>query len=236
MNIANRLKELRKKNNLTQEKLAQLLNVSCQAISKWECGISSPDLSMIAPLTRVLHTSADQLLGVCGEEERIRRAGLDEACANAAANPDHEENYHLAAEAVREYPGEYRYLLWLAEAEYVLAEDEDRADTGSSEFFQEMMDNSLRHHQLVIDGCEHSPLRTRAIWGMITALRFIGRTEEALWYAEVVYPETPSPTREEAIALCLEGEALLSHRKAMVKTARAHLRQAETALNVLASD
>ena len=38
MNIGEKIKDLRKKNDLTQEKLADYLNVSYQAVSKWECG------------------------------------------------------------------------------------------------------------------------------------------------------------------------------------------------------
>lgn len=209
MNIANRIKELRKSNHLTQEKLAELLNVSCQAVSKWECGLSAPDLSILGPLARVFHTTTDDLLGVCGEEERLRRTKLDDHCKNSAENSDWEQNYHLAAEAVREYPGEYRYLLWLAEAEYRLAARESDSTDGSREFLEEMMDNSLRHYQTIIDDCTDYSLYSRAVWGMIVDLNFMGRTEEALWYAEVVYPATPSPTREEAIAYCQEEKKRL---------------------------
>ena len=41
--IGIKIKELRKKKDLTQEKLAEYLNVSFQAISKWETGIASPE-------------------------------------------------------------------------------------------------------------------------------------------------------------------------------------------------
>ena len=68
MNIGEKIKELRKKNGLTQEKLADCLCVSYQAVSKWENGAASPDLSLIAPLTRILHVTADELLGI-GEAE-----------------------------------------------------------------------------------------------------------------------------------------------------------------------
>ena len=58
MTIGEKIKELRKKNDLTQEKLADYLCVSYQAVSKWECGMSSPDLSLIVPLAKLLHVTA----------------------------------------------------------------------------------------------------------------------------------------------------------------------------------
>ena len=39
-NIGQRIRKLRKKNDLTQEKLADLLGVTYQSVSKWECGVS----------------------------------------------------------------------------------------------------------------------------------------------------------------------------------------------------
>ena len=56
MTIGERIKQLRKKNDLTQEKLADYLCVSYQAVSKWECGLSSPDLALIVPLAKLLPT------------------------------------------------------------------------------------------------------------------------------------------------------------------------------------
>ena len=62
--IGLKIKELRKKKDMTQEKLAEYLNVSFQAVSKWETGAASPDLSMIVPLARLLGVSTDELFGL----------------------------------------------------------------------------------------------------------------------------------------------------------------------------
>lgn len=40
MNLGNKIRELRKQKNLTQEQLAATLNISSQAVSKWEMGVS----------------------------------------------------------------------------------------------------------------------------------------------------------------------------------------------------
>ena len=49
MTIGERIKYFRKENHLTQDQLADYLHVSYQAVSKWENGVSSPELSLIAP-------------------------------------------------------------------------------------------------------------------------------------------------------------------------------------------
>ncbi|MBE6653125.1 MAG: helix-turn-helix transcriptional regulator, partial [Ruminococcaceae bacterium] len=50
MNLGNKIRELRRANNLTQEQLAASLNISAQAVSKWEMGASYPDMTMIPTL------------------------------------------------------------------------------------------------------------------------------------------------------------------------------------------
>ena len=62
--IGQKIRELRKKADLTQDRLAEMLGVTAQAVSKWEVGSASPDLSLIAPLCRLLGCSADELLGI----------------------------------------------------------------------------------------------------------------------------------------------------------------------------
>ncbi len=52
----------RKKKNLTQEKLAEQLHVSAKAISKWERGLSFPDISLLIPISEILDISLYNLL------------------------------------------------------------------------------------------------------------------------------------------------------------------------------
>ena len=59
-----KISELRKKKGLTQEALAGELNVTSQAVSKWERGESMPDISLLPKLAEVLDISIDSLLGV----------------------------------------------------------------------------------------------------------------------------------------------------------------------------
>ncbi len=62
MAFADNLKEIRKKKGLSQEELADLLNVSRQAVSKWEQGIGYPEVEKLLVLSSQLNISLDSLM------------------------------------------------------------------------------------------------------------------------------------------------------------------------------
>lgn len=68
MEIGNVIKEYRKLKDMTQEDLAAALLVTPQAVSRWETGISYPDIAMVPEIVKVLGVSADELLG-CGSQK-----------------------------------------------------------------------------------------------------------------------------------------------------------------------
>ncbi len=54
--------KMRKTKDLTQEKLAEMLSVHSKTISKWERGISAPDISLLIPLSEIFGISVNELL------------------------------------------------------------------------------------------------------------------------------------------------------------------------------
>ena len=66
MDIGRKIQELRKVSGMTQEQLAEKLNISRQTVSKWETSSTLPDLESILKLCRIFHISLDDLL----EEEK----------------------------------------------------------------------------------------------------------------------------------------------------------------------
>ena len=63
MSFGQRIRELRRKNNMTQEELAELLSISSQAVSRWETDAAMPDISFLVPLANLFGTTTDELLG-----------------------------------------------------------------------------------------------------------------------------------------------------------------------------
>lgn len=63
MEIQGILKNLREKNNLTQEQLAERVQVTRQAVSRWETGETQPNTDTLKLLSRVFDVSINTLLG-----------------------------------------------------------------------------------------------------------------------------------------------------------------------------
>ena len=61
------IRTLRMQNNLTQLQLAELLGVTDKAVSKWERGLSYPDIALFPKLADILGTTVDGLLRECKE-------------------------------------------------------------------------------------------------------------------------------------------------------------------------
>jgi len=79
MTFGENLKELRRKSGITQEKLAELMSVSPQAVSRWETDLSKPDISLLPPLANLFSVTTDYLLGMEDYQKNMRKAEYEEA-------------------------------------------------------------------------------------------------------------------------------------------------------------
>lgn len=78
------IQKLRKENNLTQKQLGEKLNITDKAISKWERGLSFPDISMLNSLADTFHITVTELLNCeigTNEEIDVKKA-VEEAIEN----------------------------------------------------------------------------------------------------------------------------------------------------------
>ncbi len=66
-----RFQILRKKLGLKQEDIANKVNISTQAVSKWENDLSAPDISLLPELADILNVTLDELLGRKVPETKI---------------------------------------------------------------------------------------------------------------------------------------------------------------------
>jgi transcriptional regulator with XRE-family HTH domain len=90
------ISSLRKSKNLTQEELAGALNISAQAISKWETGACLPDTQMLPLLAKYFNVTIDYLFN--GGEEIIERKTVGESASDYIASFGQFKGYPQALE------------------------------------------------------------------------------------------------------------------------------------------
>jgi len=71
--IGKLISELRKKKGLTQQELGDKVGVGFRAVSKWENGVTLPDISIISELSKVLGINVDQLLCPAGYYSNLNK-------------------------------------------------------------------------------------------------------------------------------------------------------------------
>lgn len=94
------IQQQRKALGLTQEQVARCLNVSTAAVSKWENGLTSPDVGLLPPLARLLKVDMNALFEF---HETLSRQEIGLFC-NQLAGKALEEAFALAQEKLREFP------------------------------------------------------------------------------------------------------------------------------------
>lgn len=92
LHIGENIRNLRRTAGLTQEQLAERLGISYQSVSRWETGITYPDMEFVPVLTELFGVSADVLFGI-PEEEKEKQAEqilteLAKACHEQPLDPE----------------------------------------------------------------------------------------------------------------------------------------------------
>ena len=75
MDIGSKIKQLRQKASMTQEQLGASLGISAQSVSKWENGVTMPDIALLPLLSGVLGVTIDEIFDLTTEQrlQRIER-------------------------------------------------------------------------------------------------------------------------------------------------------------------
>lgn len=104
MNIGNKIKELRRARGITQEQLADSIGVTFQAVSKWECGISLPDITIAPSLASYFGVSLDELFDY---NMREMEAEVETICYESYKyrESDPAEGRRIIEEGLKKYPG-----------------------------------------------------------------------------------------------------------------------------------
>jgi len=198
MTFGQKIKELRRREEMTQENLAELLSISPQAVSRWETEMAMPDISLLPPLANLFGVTTDYLLGMDTYQKDLRKAEFEEAFYEYWKRDDKEKNYRIAVRAAAEYPGNMEYVEWLASAEYYVGVP----CTDNLERIQ-LLESSAKHYRIVLANSTDRKLYEKALYGIVLTLCDLGKKQEAKEYALELEDEQ---LRDDALIWCLEGK------------------------------
>lgn len=104
----------RKNRNLTQEEMASRLGVTAPAVNKWENNVSLPDITLLAPIARLLETTPDTLL--CFREELSQEEvnAFVQEVDEKFQKEDYEQTFEFCRKKICQYPGCDRLVVQLA--------------------------------------------------------------------------------------------------------------------------
>ena len=210
MSFGKTIKSLRRGANMTQEKLAEFLSISPQAVSRWETDLAMPDISLLPPLASLFNVTIDYLLGMETYQKDLRKEEFDKAFHKYWEHDDKEKNYQIAMRAVAEYPGNMEYVEWLASAEYYVA-----IPTTDENEYARLLESSAKHYKLVLENTKDSKLYDKALHGIVLALSCNHKKEEAKKYALL---EENEAKRDDLLCWCLEGEERKKHCQHLTNT------------------
>ena len=109
INLGENIKALRQEKSITQETLANYLGVSFQSVSKWERGLTYPDITLLPALAVFFGVSTDELLGINKSSDEEELSKLLEDYDNIVWDAD---NKWKALDSLRErFPHDFRVQL-----------------------------------------------------------------------------------------------------------------------------
>lgn len=122
MNIGNQIRTLRLRRGVTQEAMADHFGITAQAVSKWECGASVPDIAMLPGLSAYFGVSIDELFALSDDirMDRIQNMLWDVRFLNPA---DVENERQFLLEKARREPNNADPHCMLAQMELHLAQE-----------------------------------------------------------------------------------------------------------------
>ncbi len=179
------IKSLRKERNLTQEELAELLNVTAQAISKWENEAGMPDISQIIPLASVFNVSTDVIFGLCSisnneEAEKIIFSAKEKIVEQKAT--DIKNGYDIIQDGLKKFPS--NLLLLQKSLEYSCALAYPENDCYDIKNSHDIYTEAIRQANIVIAYSNNVTNILRAHMIMVLLHSSYGNTHKALEHAQ----------------------------------------------------
>ncbi len=190
------IRRLRKERNLTQEELAEQLNITYQAVSRWENGTGMPDISQIVPLSNVFGVTTDVLFGKDGTDgEEVIASFIRDAEKKICNLPDGVSSFEWQKECCEDvqkmlevYPNNYELLEYsLGHIDGLLDEYKEIEDfENKNEEVQKWERELFRQANVILGHCTDSRYLNRANTWLAAHFQSKRNFQKMLEYAEKI--------------------------------------------------
>lgn len=216
------IKKLRREADMTQEKLAELLSVSAQAVSRWENDSAMPDVALLAPLANLFHVTTDYLLGVDISKREQIIGDIRKEADGYSSRGYYEKARDILEDGLRRYPENHALmhdLMYVSDSQYDQAKQSEAEEQCA--LAEKYRNEILRLGESLLAGCTDDRLRHDAMQLLCYAYKDAGNKEKALKLAESMPP------------MCVSRECLLSAVKDGTERFRAKQRELYTLIQFL---
>lgn len=181
LKIGETIKRLRKHQDVTQEKLAEYLNISYQAVSKWENGTALPDITLVPKIANFFGITSDELLGLKPEKNNEELKQFEKEYHELGRKGKVLEKIELSRRVLDLYPRNYQWMLNLA---YGLVSYGATTEQQKYRKEHKFIEEAIGLCERVLEDCTVDGIRHSAIQILCYNYPHIGKKEEAIRLAE----------------------------------------------------
>lgn len=196
LKIGKKIKELRRQQDITQEKLADYLNISYQAVSKWENDLALPDITLLPKLANFFGVSTDELLDLKPDENDVELRKYEKEYFELGRKGKVLEKIELSRNVLNIYPRNYQWMLNLA---YALVSYNSTNEQQEYSKEHKFIEEAISLCERILEDCTVDTIRHSAIQILCYNYPIVDRKKDAIRLAE----NMPN--------MLLSKEMLLSH-------------------------
>lgn len=199
MNLGLNIKKYRLLKGMTQEELAEYTGVSSRAVSRWENGITYPDISLLPILANIFEVTVDELLDVDVYKKEQDIKSILEENNNYKHTGEMDKSIDLLKESFSKYPNNFEIMSELTNSLflYYCAKDEER---------KHLLNEIIELSEKILNKCNDKEIRDSAIQTLVFVYPKVNEVDKA---KKLIYNQ-PSlyMCREYLLDNILEGKEL----------------------------
>ena len=193
LKIGENINRLRKEQDITQERLSEYLNISHQAISKWESGNTLPDVALLPKIASILGVTLDVLFGIDNKPPTKVINEISQKVNLLCIGNQLKEAEELLRDGLEQYPRSYELMIKLATT---LRNRYKEMDIKEDSLLWE----SIAKCNTVLRECNNDELRYKARRGLAISYCMCGEQDKAIEMANSI------PVTDDIMIYILSGD------------------------------